>query len=178
MKVLETNLPGVRLIEPYVFGDERGYFLETFNARRYEKALGQQLDFVQDNLSRSARGVLRGMHLQIKKPQAKLVRVVHGEVFDVALDVDPQSPSFGKWVGEVLTAENQRQLFIPKGYAHGFQVLSEYALFEYKCIGYYEPSDEGGVVWDDPDAGIEWPIADPVLSEKDRQLPTLAELCR
>ena len=176
MNIAETALPGVRVIEPELFADERGYFLETFNARRYEEALGEPLAFVQDNMSYSIRGVLRGMHLQVQHPQAKLVRVVYGEVFDVALDVDRESATFCQWVGEHLSSDNHKQLFIPKGYAHGFQVLSEFALFEYKCIGYYAPGDEAGVVWNDPDAAIVWPIADPVLSEKDRLLPKLRDL--
>ena len=176
MHVSDTSLPGVRVIEPQIFRDQRGYFLETFNLRRYEEALGESLEFAQDNLSCSTRGVLRGMHLQMKEPQAKLVRVVYGEVFDVALDVNCESTTFGQWVGERLSSENQKQLFIPKGYAHGFQVLSDFALFEYKCIGYYVPGDEGGVAWNDPDAAIAWPIADPILSEKDRSLPKLRDL--
>ncbi len=176
MHVSETSLPGVKVIEPQLFGDERGYFLETFNVRRYEEALGQPLEFVQDNLSCSTRGVLRGMHLQLTQPQSKLVRVAYGEVFDVVLDVNRDSMTYGQWVGERISSENQKQLFIPKGYAHGFQVLSEFALFEYKCIGYYVPGDDGGVVWNDPDAAIPWPIADPILSEKDSLLPKLRDL--
>lgn len=163
------------MIEPKLFGDERGYFLETFNVQRYEEALGEPLEFVQDNLSRSTRGVLRGMHLQVTQPQAKLVRVVYGEVFDVVLDVCRESATFGQWVGERISSENQKQLFIPKGYAHGFQVMSEFALFEYKCIGYYASGDESGVVWNDPDAAITWPIADPILSSKDSLLPNLRD---
>ena len=173
MNVQKTILPGVMIVEPEVFGDERGFFLETFNLDRYEKALNRRLDFVQDNLSRSRLGVIRGMHLQINQPQAKLVRVVAGEVFDVALDVERNSETFGMWVGEVLSESNHRQLFIPEGYAHGFQVLSDYALFEYKCVGYYAPEDEGGVIWNDPVAGIEWPLMNAVVSLKDRSLPSL-----
>lgn len=173
MKVADTRLPGVRRIEPDVYPDARGYFLETFNRRRYEEALGRELDFVQDNLSRSSRGVLRGMHLQVTKPQAKLVRAVKGAVFDVVLDVNPGSDTFGQWFGETLSEENQLQLFIPAGYAHGFQVMSDEAVFEYKCIGYYEPGDESGVIWNDPRAAIRWPIPEPIVSAKDQLLPTL-----
>lgn len=176
MKVTATRLPGVMLIEPKVFGDERGFFLETFQKQRYEEALGMPLDFVQDNHSRSARGVLRGLHLQRTQPQAKLVRVVQGEVFDVAVDVDPTSEHFGAWVGVTLSAENKHQLFIPKGYAHGFQVVSESADFEYKCIGYYHPEDEGGALWNDPELAIPWPIAEATVSAKDQALPTLAQI--
>ena len=176
MNVVETTLSGVKLIVPDIFTDARGYFLETFSLDRYEKALGTELEFVQDNLSFSGKGVLRGMHLQKEFPQAKLVRAVAGEVFDVILDVDPESPTFGNWHAEILNAENGHQIFIPKGYAHGFQVLSDTAVFEYKCIGYYQPSDESGVIWNDAEAGIDWPIKNPVVSGKDEQLPTLQEL--
>lgn len=175
MKVFDTALPGVKLIKPQVFGDERGFFLETYQQQRYEEALGMALDFVQDNHSRSAQGVLRGLHLQLNHPQAKLVRVVRGEVFDVAADINPESASCGTWVGVHLSEENKHQLFIPAGYAHGFQVLSESADFEYKCIGYYDPEDEGGVIWNDPELAIDWPVATPVVSPKDQALPTLAE---
>ena len=164
MKIRETLLSGVLRIEPEVHRDARGYFLETFNRDRYEKALAQELDFVQDNLSKSSKGVLRGMHLQIAKPQAKLVRAVKGSVFDVVLDVDPGSDTFGQWVAEVLSEENQ--------------LLSDEALFEYKCIGYYEPGDESGVVWNDPEASIDWPLANPIVSDKDRALPSLAHFRR
>jgi dTDP-4-dehydrorhamnose 3,5-epimerase len=178
MKVTATDLPGVLLIEPRVFADERGFFLETFQRERYEEALGRPLDFVQDNHSRSVHGVLRGLHFQVNHPQAKLVRVVHGVVFDVAVDVDPRSPHFGHWVGATLSEENKHQLFIPEGYAHGFVVLSDFADFEYKCIGYYWPDDESGLVWNDADVGIDWPIAEPIVSAKDQELPTLTELAR
>ncbi|MGE0622657.1 MAG: dTDP-4-dehydrorhamnose 3,5-epimerase [Pseudomonadales bacterium] len=176
MNVTPTSLPGVVLIEPRVFGDERGFFLETYQQRRYEDALGRRLDFVQDNHSRSGRGVLRGLHFQIAHPQAKLVRVVRGEVFDVAADVNPESETFGRWVGFHLSESNHQQLFVPEGYAHGFQVLSDTADFEYKCVGYYRPEDEGGVVWNDPDLAIDWPLADPIVSDKDQRLPTLGSL--
>jgi dTDP-4-dehydrorhamnose 3,5-epimerase len=176
VKVTQTALPGVVLIEPRVFEDERGFFLETFQKARYEEALGIPLEFVQDNHSRSARGVLRGLHLQARHPQSKLVRCVRGEVFDVAVDVDPQSPDFGHWVSATLSEQNKHQLFIRAGYAHGFVVLSDYADFEYKCIGYYQPNDESGLRWDDPDVAIDWPIAEPLVSAKDRDLPTLRDI--
>jgi len=175
VKVLETELPGVLIIEPVVFGDHRGFFLETFQAERYRQIAGITLPFVQDNHSRSARGVLRGLHAQGKHPQGKLVRVARGEVFDVAVDIDPDSPHYSQWIGVHLSDRNQRQLWIPPGYAHGFQVLSETADFEYKCTDYYAPDDEIGIRWDDPSIGIDWPLADPLISEKDRALPTLTE---
>jgi len=175
MNVVETALPGVVVIEPTVFGDERGFFLETYQQQRYEEALGRKLDFVQDNHSHSARGVLRGLHIQRTQPQAKLVRVVRGEVFDVAADVNPDSETFGQWVGITLSAAEKNQLFVPEGYVHGFQVLSEAADFEYKCIGYYAPEDESGVIWNDPDLNIDWPISEPTVSGKDSQLPSLAD---
>lgn len=176
MRVVETALPGVLIIEPKVFGDERGFFVETFQAERYRTAAGITATFVQDNHSRSRRGVLRGLHSQRLHPQGKLVRVAHGEVFDVAADIDPRSPHFGKWVGATLSDANGRQLWIPPGYAHGFVVVSDVADFEYKCTDYYHPEDEVGVIWNDPDIGIAWPIIDPLLSDKDRRLPSLASL--
>lgn len=176
MKVTSTALPGVLLIEPAVHGDERGFFVETFQAERYRTMAGISLTFIQDNHSRSRRGVLRGLHLQKARPQGKLVRAARGEVFDVAADIDPASATFGRWVGAVLSEKNQHQLWIPPGYAHGFLVLSEVADFEYKCTDYYDPKSEAGVVWNDPQLGIDWPIAAPTLSARDRALPTLAEL--
>ena len=176
MKVTETALPGVRIIEPRVFGDARGFFLETFQAERYRQDAGIDLPFVQDNHSRSRRGVLRGLHTQSPNPQGKLVRVARGEVFDVAVDINPASGTFGRWVGVVLSEENHRQLWIPPGYAHGFVVLSEIADFEYKCTDYYNVSAETGVIWNDPDVGIEWPLTDVQLSKKDEGLPTLAQI--
>ena len=176
MKVTETKLPGVLIIEPTVHGDERGFFVETFQAERYRDLAGIELPFVQDNHSRSRYGVLRGMHAQRTHPQGKLVRVARGEVFDVALDIDPESPTFGQWAGATLSTTNGRQMWIPPGYAHGFVVLSDVADFEYKCTDYYHPDDEYGVIWNDPDAAITWPIDDPILSDKDTALPTLAEL--
>lgn len=176
MIVTETALPGVRIIEPKVHGDPRGFFMETFQAKRYADIAGIDLPFVQDNHSRSARGVLRGLHAQKQRPQGKLVRCARGEVFDVAVDINPVSPNFGTWVGVVLSDVNQRQFWVPPGYAHGFVVLSDIADFEYKCTDYYDPSDEIGLIWNDPDVGIDWPIKDPLLSAKDQALPTLAEL--
>lgn len=178
MKVTSTDLPGVLLITPDAHSDERGFFVETFQAQRYLAAAGIERSFVQDNHSRSRRGVLRGLHLQRARPQGKLVRVARGEVFDVAADIEPKSPTFGRWVGAVLSDGNHHQHWIPPGYAHGFLVLSEVADFEYKCTDYYDPKSEAGVIWNDPDLRIEWPIADPTLSAKDLRLPTLAELRR
>lgn len=175
MNVLKTEIPGVLIIEPKVFGDQRGYFLETFQAERYKDA-GIDCNFVQDNLSFSSRGVLRGLHFQIKNPQAKLVQVLKGSVFDVAVDIRPGSPTFGKWTGIELSEENHRQFFIPEGFAHAFCVLSETALFSYKCSDYYNPGDEGGIIWSDPEIGIKWPIKDPVLSNKDSSYSRLSEL--
>ena len=176
MKVTQTDLPGVVIIEPKVFGDERGFFLETFQAERYGSLAGISSRFVQDNHSRSRRGVLRGLHVQKQQPQGKLVRAARGEIFDVAADIDPRSPTFGRWVGVTLSDTNHRQLWIPPGYAHGFVVISEIADFEYKCTDYYHPQSETGVIWNDPDLDIAWPIEDPVLSDKDKRLPTLASL--
>lgn len=178
MKVVPTALAGVLLIEPTVHVDERGFFVETFHVERYLQAAGVSLAFVQDNHSRSQRGVLRGLHLQTARPQGRLVRALRGEVFDVAADVDPASPTFGRWVGTVLSDSNQRQVWIPPGYAHGYAVLSDVADFEYKCTDYYDPTSEAGVIWNDPQLGIDWPITEPTLSAKDRNLPTLAELTR
>lgn len=176
MKITQTELPGVLIIEPKVFGDERGFFLETFQAERYSAMAGISAKFVQDNHSRSRRGVLRGLHLQKQQPQGKLVRAARGEIFDVAADIDPRSPTFGRWVGVTLSDTNHRQLWIPPGYAHGFMVVSEIADFEYKCTDYYHPQSETGVIWNDPDLAIVWPVEDPVLSDKDKRLPTLASL--
>jgi len=175
MNVTETKLAGVLIVEPKVFGDARGFFKETFQAERYREA-GIEYTFVQDNYSRSQKGVLRGLHFQITKPQGKLVSCPKGAVFDVAVDIDPNSITYGQYVGVELTEENHKQLWVPPGYAHGFCVLSETADFQYKCTDYYDPSDEGGVIWNDPDVAIEWPIAHPSLSSKDALLPTLAEL--
>lgn len=178
MNVIETALAGVVIIEPAVFGDERGFFLETYQEQRYRELAGIHLPFVQDNHSRSTKGVLRGLHFQKTKPQGKLVRVVTGEVYDVAVDIDPASPTYGQYEGVVLSGQNKRQFWVPPGYAHGFVVLSETADFEYKCTDYYDPSDEGGILWNDPDIGIRWPLDDVALSEKDTALPLLKSLAR
>lgn len=170
MKVTRTEIPDVMVIEPKVFGDTRGFFLESYNQKVFAEATGVGAGFVQDNHSRSAKGVLRGLHYQLRQPQGKLVRVVRGAVFDVAVDVRCYSPSFGKWVGVELNEENQRQLWIPPGFAHGFLVLSELADFLYKTTDYYAPQDERCIAWNDPAVGIEWPLAGavPLLSQKDR----------
>ncbi len=172
MRVSETSLPGVLLIEPRVFADPRGMFWETYQAKRYADA-GIAVPFVQDNCSRSARGTLRGLHYQRRHPQAKLVWVTRGEVFDVAVDIRRGSPSFGRWFGVTLSGDRPRQVYIPAGFAHGFCVLSEFADFAYKCTDFYVPDDERGIIWNDPDVGIAWPIAEPLLSAKDRGYPTL-----
>jgi dTDP-4-dehydrorhamnose 3,5-epimerase len=175
MKVSQTDLDGVLLIEPRVFGDGRGFFLETFQSARYREA-GIDAAFVQDNLSRSAGGVLRGLHFQLNHPQGKLVYVTRGEVFDVAVDIRTGSPQFGKWFSTVLSDENHHQLYIPPGFAHGFCTLSETVDFVYKCTDFYHPEDEGGVIWNDPDIGIDWPIDEPALSDKDLANPRLSAL--
>ncbi len=175
MNVIRTPLPGVLLIEPKVFGDTRGFFLESYHEDRYREA-GIPLRFVQDNHSRSRGGVLRGLHYQIARPQGKLVRVTQGEVFDVAVDIRPGSPAFGKWYGANLSGENHRQLWIPPGFAHGFSVLSDSADFLYKCTDYYRPDDEGGIAWNDPDLAIDWKLRDPQLSAKDSNYPRLRDI--
>lgn len=168
MKCTPLAIPEVVLIEPNVFGDERGFFFESFNQARFEAAIGRSVQFVQDNHSRSAKNVLRGLHYQIQQPQGKLVRVVQGEVFDVAVDLRKSSPTFGKWVGEMLSAENKRQLWVPEGFAHGFVVLSESAEFLYKTTDYYAPQYERCIFWNDATLGIAWPQGiQPVLSAKD-----------
>ncbi|HEV2527373.1 MAG TPA: dTDP-4-dehydrorhamnose 3,5-epimerase [Thermomicrobiales bacterium] len=175
VNVIQTELPGVVIIEPRKFGDDRGYFMETWNRDTYREA-GLDLTFVQDNLSSSSRGVLRGLHYQLPSGQGKLVSCVQGEVFDVAVDIRRGSPTFGRWVGVSLSAENARRLYIPPEFAHGFQVVSETALFTYKCTDVYNKSAEGSVRWDDPAIGIDWPVADPSLSDKDRVAPLLADV--
>ena len=176
MKVIETDIPDVLIIEPKVFGDERGFFYESFNAAAFEAATGLNRTFVQDNHSKSQRGVLRGLHYQIQQPQGKLVRVVAGEVFDVAVDLRRSSPTFGRWVGVNLSAQNQRQLWIPEGFAHGFVVLSESAEFLYKTTDYYAPEHERSLLWNDPQIGIEWPFQElPQLSQKDLAGKILSE---
>ena len=175
MNIVKTALPEVLILEPKVFGDDRGFFIESFNARQFEDATGLKRDFVQDNHSRSAKHVLRGLHYQIQQPQGKLVRVVAGTVFDVAVDIRRSSPNFGKWVGVELSAENKRQLWVPEGFAHGFVVLSESAEFLYKTTDYYAPQFERSLRWDDPALAIDWPIdGAPVLSKKDEDAPAFA----
>ncbi|MEO0442222.1 MAG: dTDP-4-dehydrorhamnose 3,5-epimerase [Pseudomonadota bacterium] len=176
MKITQTSLAGVVIIEPTVFGDERGFFLETFQRDRYRELAGIGLDFVQDNHSRSAQGVLRGLHFQKTKPQGKLVRVVTGEVYDVAVDINPQSATYGQYASAILNAQNKRQFWVPPGYAHGFVVLSEGADVEYKCTDFYDPSDEGCLIWNDADVNIDWPVKHPSLSTKDREAPSLKDL--
>ena len=175
MKFISGGLPGVITVVPTVHSDARGYFMETWQALRFREA-GIDVDFVQDNFSHSSKGTLRGLHYQIKQPQGKLVRVVLGEVFDVAVDLRKSSPNFGRWMGEILSAENKHQLWVPPGFAHGFLVLSETAAFEYKCTDYYAPEFERSLRWDDPGVGIEWPLPageQPVLSAKDEVAPFL-----
>ncbi len=175
MKVSKTGLDGVLIIEPQVFGDERGFFLETYHQHRYRE-FGIHADFVQDNLSFSNRRTLRGLHFQHPYAQAKLVQVLQGEVFDVVVDIRPQSPSFGRWIGVYLSDTNKKQTFIPEGFAHGFCVISETALFQYKCSEFYAADCEGGINWNDPGLAIDWPFDDPIVSEKDRALPLLSEI--
>lgn len=176
MNVIKTKLNDCIIIEPEVFHDDRGFFLETFQAERYAKLAGITLPFVQDNHSYSSKGVLRGLHYQKTKPQGKLVRVVRGEVYDVAVDLRQDSPTFGQWEAVILSEENKIQFWIPPGFAHGFVVLSETVDFEYKCTDYYNPSDERSLLWNDPDMCIPWPVKNPILSEKDLLAPRLADL--
>lgn len=176
MKIIETAIPEVLLIEPDVFGDHRGFFLETWNRERYLAAGFPDVGFVQDNHSRSCKGVLRGLHFQLDHPQGKLVQVATGAVFDVAVDIRVGSPTFGQWVGYELTEENHRQLWIPPGFAHGFCVLSEAVDFIYKCTELYHPEDEMGIAWNDPKIGIEWPLEAPTLSAKDQAYSFLSAI--
>ena len=170
MKATPTRIPDVLLIEPKVFGDDRGFFFESFNLRAFREATGLTVDFVQDNHSKSARNVLRGLHYQVEQPQGKLVRVVQGEVFDVAVDIRKNSPTYGQWAGAILSAENKHQFWVPAGLAHGFLVLSETAEFLYKTTDYYAPAHERCIAWNDPGLAIDWPLAgSPVLSAKDAQ---------
>ena len=169
MKVTRLAIPDVVLIEPKVFGDARGFFFESFNQKAFNEATGTNHQFVQDNHSRSAKGVLRGLHYQIQRPQGKLVRVVRGAVFDVAVDIRKSSPTFGRWVGAELSEDNQHQLWVPPGFAHGFLVLSDLADFLYKTTDYYAPQYERSILWNDSDLNIDWPIGEPILSNKDRQ---------
>ena len=175
MKIIETKLPGVLIIEPDIFGDSRGFFMETYHKERYGAA-GMDAEFGQDNTSFSTNGTLRGLHFQYPHSQAKLVQVFMGEVFDVAVDIRKGSPAFGQWFGVTLSSDNKQQLFIPVGFAHGFCVLSETALFSYKCTEFYSPADERGILWSDPDIGIEWPVKDPLLSDKDEKYPRFKDL--
>lgn len=176
MQVLDTKIKDVKIIQPKVFGDARGFFLETFERNRYRDMLNLDLDFVQDNHSRSSKGVLRGLHFQKHNPQGKLVRVVRGTVFDVAVDIRKDSPTFGEWQGVILSEDNKTQFWIPPGLAHGFVVISDIADFEYKCTDYYTPEKERCLIWNDPDIGIDWPIDKPLLSEKDKAGKRLTEL--
>ena len=176
MNVVETTLPGVLILEPKVFGDERGFFYESFNARAFEAATGLKRNFVQDNHSRSQKGVLRGLHYQLEHTQGKLVRVTYGEVLDVAVDIRRSSPNFGQWVGVRLSAQNHRQLWVPEGFAHGFAVLSGHAVFSYLCTDVYVKDADAGVRWNDGDIGVDWPVSDPVLSAKDEKAPLLADI--
>ncbi len=176
MKVTRLEIPEVCLIEPKVFGDDRGFFFESFNQRQFNEALGREVIFVQDNHSRSAKNVLRGLHYQIVQPQGKLVRVVQGEVFDVAVDIRKSSPTFGQWVGEILSEENKKQLWLPEGFAHGFVTLSDHAEFLYKTTDYYAPEYERCIHWDDPKLGIIWPlVGEPQVSEKDNTAPSFTK---
>lgn len=176
MLIKTTVIPDVLIIEPKVFGDERGFFYESFNARSFAELTGIKVNFVQDNHSKSAKGVLRGLHYQIQQPQGKLVRVVAGEVFDVAVDIRKHSPTFGQWVGVVLSGENKRQLWIPEGFAHGFLVTSESAEFLYKTTNYYAPEHERSILWNDSAIGVQWPLAgEPILSNKDKIGSLLSE---
>ena len=177
MKVIDTRIPDVKIIEPSVFGDERGFFMETWNQKRFEELVtGKPTQFVQDNHSKSKKGILRGLHYQTENTQGKLVRVVSGEVFDVAVDIRKGSPTFGLWVGEYLSAENKRQLWVPEGFAHGFLVVSESAEFVYKCTDYYNPSAEYSIQWNDNELGIEWPLTgQPKLSAKDNYAVSFVE---
>lgn len=175
MNVFDAGLPGVQVIEPDVHTDTRGDFWETWNAREYGKH-GLNVTFVQDNLSRSHRHVLRGLHFQNPRPQGKLISVLKGEVYDVVVDIRAHSDTFGEWEGMVLSADNARQLYVPEGFAHGFLVTSEEAFFHYKCTDFYHPETEGGIRWDDPALGIDWPVEEPRLSERDEEAPLLEEV--
>ena len=175
MKIIETSLPGVLIIEPKIFPDARGFFVETYQRDRY-RAMGLMVEFVQDNLSFSTRGVLRGVHCQNPQPQGKLVQVLQGEVWDVAVDIRRNSPHFGQWTAVTLSAEKHNQFYLPPGFAHGFCVLSETVLFAYKCSDYYAPGAEVGFRWDDPEVKIAWPVRQPILSEKDTLLPLLQDI--
>ena len=174
MNIIKTKISEVLILEPTVFGDDRGFFMESWNQKAFNEAVGRDVNFVQDNHSRSAKNVLRGLHYQVKQPQGKLVRVTLGEVFDVAVDIRKSSPTFGQWVGSILSAENKQQLWVPEGFAHGFVVLSDVAEFLYKTTNYYAPKYECSIRWDDTDLGIHWPLTvTPQLSGKDAAAPCL-----
>jgi dTDP-4-dehydrorhamnose 3,5-epimerase len=175
MKVIQTALPGAVVLEPQVFGDARGFFYESYNEAKYREA-GIAARFVQSNVSRSARGVLRGLHYQWPNPQGKLVSVLEGEVYDVAVDIRRGSPTFGRWAGVMLTADNHRHFWIPEGFAHGFCVLSEFATFSYQCTALYDREGDAGIRWDDADIGIDWPVSAPLLSDKDTRAPFLKDV--
>jgi dTDP-4-dehydrorhamnose 3,5-epimerase len=175
LKIIDTGLPGVKMIVPDVFSDERGYFMETHHQIKYAQE-GLEAVFVQDNLSFSHQGVVRGLHYQLPHEQAKLIQVIKGEIFDVAIDIRKKSPTHGRWTGLTLSDENKRQIYIPEGFAHGFFVVSETALVMYKCTAYYSPQSEKGIVWNDPDLNIEWSVNNPIVSEKDRRLPLLKNI--
>ncbi len=177
MKKIETKIKDCFILEPDIFGDDRGFFLETYQKRRY-KDLGINYEFVQDNYSRSSKGILRGLHFQKKKPQGKLVTVSLGEVYDVAVDLREKSNTFGQWASAILSEDNKRQFWIPPGFAHGFLVISDSADFHYKCTDYYDKTDEGSISWDDPTLAIDWPINDPVLSIKDSNAPSFEEFLK
>lgn len=173
MKIFKTKLDDCVIIEPKVFGDERGFFMETFQSERYRNEAGIDLPFVQDNISRSRYGVLRGLHFQKKNPQGKLVSVLNGEVYDVAVDIRPHSTTYGQWEAVTLSSENKKQFWVPPGFAHGFLVLSDFADVTYKCTSFYDPSDEGHILWSDPQLQIPWSVTDPLLSDKDSKAPIL-----
>ena len=175
MKVIPTTLKDVLIVEPKVFEDSRGFFLETYHRNRYRE-LGIDRPFVQDNLSSSVKGTIRGLHFQVRHPQAKLVHVIAGEILDVAVDIRKDSPTFGQWTGIRLSDRNKRQVFIPEGFAHGFCVISDAVLFSYKCSDFYYPDDELGILWSDPDLAVDWPVAEPIISEKDKRLPHLSDI--
>lgn len=176
MHIFETTIPGLKIIQPRIYKDNRGHFFEIFQKKLYQKLLRIEYDFVQDNYSYSYKNVLRGLHFQKDNPQGKLLRVVQGKVFDVAVDIRKDSKTFGKWVGMILSSDNHTQLWVPPGFAHGFQVLSDFAAFEYKCTDYYNPSSEECLSWNDPTININWPMKNPILSDKDKLGKTLQEL--
>ena len=175
MNIIETEIKGVLVIEPDVFYDDRGFFLESYNQDRFQE-LGIQSNFVQDNLSLSKYGTLRGLHYQHPHEQAKLVQVIQGAVFDITVDIRTESPTFGKWIGIELSAENKKQMLIPEGFAHGYCVLRDTAVFQYKCSDFYVPDCEGGILWSDPDLAIDWPVNSPIVSDKDSKLPFLRDI--